>query len=100
MFPLTLIPKSLSENGEGCCGWGFWLRARRSGRSIPGAGCDARDNEARDQKTRRPEGFRGKGRLASWRLSRRPPKGILLRRASPANPCRENSTPPHFQTGS
>ena len=29
----------------------------RSGRSIPAAGCDARDNEVQSQKPRRPEGF-------------------------------------------
>ena len=30
---------------------GFWLWARRNGRSIPAAGCDARDNEVQSQKT-------------------------------------------------
>ena len=63
-------------------------------------GCDARDNEAQKQKTRRPEGFRGKGRLAALLLSRRSMKDILLRRALPSSPSLENSTTPNFQTGS
>ena len=42
-------------------------------------GCDARDNEAQEQKTRRPEGFRGNGRLAALLLSRRPMKASVLR---------------------
>ena len=92
--------KSLSENSERCCGWGFWIGARRSGRNIPGAGCDVRDNEAPSQKSRRPEGFRGKGRLASLLLSRRPTKGILLRRASPSSLSHENSTSRNSQTRS
>ena len=35
---------SLIENYERCCGLGFWLCPRRSGRSIPAAGCNDRDN--------------------------------------------------------
>jgi len=93
-------PKSLSENWEGSCGEGFWLWPRRSGPSIPEAGCKVRDNEGQRQKTRRPEGFRGLGRLASLLLGRRPTKGILPRRASPSSPARENSSLPNFQTGS
>ena len=113
--------KSLSENCEGCCGGGFWLGARRSGRSIPAAGCDARDNEAPRQKIRRPKGFRAKSSLASWLLGRRPIKGMgfpspanwfpeaescanaqgsLPRRASPASLLPENSTPRNFKTDS
>ena len=40
----------------------------RRGRSIPAAGCDDRANAAHSQKTRRPEGFRAKSRLASLLL--------------------------------
>ena len=100
------LAKSQSENGERCCGWGFGIGARRSGRRcephgpFPAAGCDARDNQAPGQKTRRPEGYRAKGRLASLLLSRRPMKGILLRRALPSSLLPDNSTPRHFQTGS
>src|SRR6185369_13493807 len=49
---------------------------------------------------RRPEGFRGKGPLASLLLSHRPLTGMLLRRASPLGLFHENRTPPSFQTGS
>ena len=62
---------------------GFWICARRSGRSIPGAGCDACDNEGQSQKTCRLKGFRGNGRLASLLLSRRPTRGMGF--PSPAN---------------
>src|SRR5712692_7242523 len=56
----------LFGNYEGRCGEGFWLWPRRSGRAQrPAAGCDDRTNAGHGQKTRRPEGFRGKGRLAS-----------------------------------
>src|SRR5215203_3700272 len=94
------LPKSLSENWEGCCGEGFWLWARRRSPSIPAAGCKDRANEAHRQKTRRPEGFLATGRLASLLLSRRSTRDILLRRASPSSLWRENSTLPNFQTGS
>src|SRR5713101_9979806 len=57
--------ESLFGNYEGCCGEGFWLWPRRRGRSIPAAGCKERVNAGHGQKTRRPEGFRGKGRLTS-----------------------------------
>src|SRR5438445_5740454 len=58
-------PKSLFGNYEGRCGEGFWLWPRRRVPSIPAAGCKERANAGHGQKTRRPEGFRGKGRLAS-----------------------------------
>ena len=61
--PNRIVPaESLPENCERCCGEGFWLRPRRRGRSIPIAGCDDRANADQSQKTRRPEGFRAKGR--------------------------------------
>src|SRR5713226_4433047 len=73
--------KSLFGNYEGRCGEGFWLWPRRRVPSIPAAGCKERVNAGHGQKTRRPEGFRGKGRLASLLLSRRSTRDILLRRA-------------------
>src|SRR5712692_9781118 len=73
--------ESLFGNYEGRCGEGFWLWPRRRVPSIPAAGCDDRTNAGHGQKTRRPEGFRGKGRLASLLLSRRSTRDILLRRA-------------------
>ena len=117
----AITPQSLSENYKGCCGEGFWLWPRRRGRRIPAAGCNDRANAGQRQKTRRPEGFRAEGRLASLLLSRRPTRGMgfpspasqipktegcaiaqcsLLRRASPSGLLRENSTPWNFQTGS
>src|SRR6266478_1120551 len=94
-------PKSLFGNYEGRCGEGFWLWPRRPWpRAAPAAGCKERANAGHGQKTRRPEGFRGKGRLASLLLSRRSTRGILLRRASPAGLFPENSAPRSFQTGS
>src|SRR6266852_5289808 len=57
--------ESLFGNYEGRCGEGFWLWPRRRVPSIPAAGCKERANAGHGQKTRRPEGFRGKGRLAS-----------------------------------
>jgi internalin A len=92
--------KSLSENSVGSCGEGFWLRPRRRGRSIPAAGCDGRANADRSQKNRRPEGFRGKGRLASLLLGPSPTAGMLPRRVSPSSLFHENRTPRNFQTGS
>src|SRR6266508_5420398 len=77
--------KSLSENSVGSCGEGFWLQPRRRGRSIPSAGCNGRANAGRSQKTRRPEGFRGKGWLASLLLGHSPTAGMLPRRASPSS---------------
>jgi hypothetical protein len=74
--PSHPVEKSLSENWERCCGLGFWIWPRRSRRNIPGAGCDACDNEGQIQKTCRPEGFRGNSRLASLLLSRRPTWGM------------------------
>src|SRR5258707_15653284 len=73
--------QSLFGNYEGRCGEGFWLWPRRRVPSIPAAGCKERANAGHGQKTRRPEGFRGKGRLASLLLSRRSTRDILLRRA-------------------
>src|SRR6266849_2295557 len=73
--------ESLFGNYEGCCGEGFWLWPRWRVPRIPAAGCDDRTNAGHGQKTRRPEGFRGKGRLASLLLSRRSTRDILLRRA-------------------
>src|SRR4029079_18695892 len=92
--------KSLSENCVGSCGEGFWLWPRRRGRSIPAAGCDSRANEGHWQKTRRPEGFRGKGRLASLLLGRRPLRVSSL--VAPRHPAFSSKTglPRNFQTGS
>ncbi|MBM3836709.1 MAG: GrpB family protein [Verrucomicrobia bacterium] len=92
--------KSVSENCAGSCGEGFWLWPRRRGPSIPNAGCKDRANAGHGQKTRRPEGFRAKGRLASLLLSRRSREDILLRRASPSGLWRENRTPRNFRTRS
>src|SRR5258708_34684597 len=91
---------SLFGNYEGRCGEGFWLWPRGRVPSIPAAGCKDRANAGHGQKTRRPEGFRGKGRLASLLLSRRSTRDILLRRASPSGLFPENSAPRSFQTGS
>src|SRR5260370_24406515 len=55
------------------CGQGGLGGAQR-----PAAGCKERANAGHGQKTRRPEGFRGKGRLASVLLSRRSTTDILL----------------------
>ena len=92
--------KSLSENCQGPCGEGFWRWPRRRDPSIPAAGCKDRANEGQRQKSRRPEGFRGKSRLASLLLCQRPLAGILPRRASPSGPFRENRASRNFQTGS
>src|SRR5258708_34755865 len=91
-------PESLFGTCEGRCGEGFWLWRRRRVPRIPAAGCKERANAGHGQKTRRPEGFRGKGRLASLLLSRRSTRDILLRRA--IRPFPENSAPRGFQTGS
>ncbi|MBM3836386.1 MAG: PQQ-like beta-propeller repeat protein [Verrucomicrobia bacterium] len=90
----------MSENCAGSCGEGFWLWPRRRGPSIPNAGCKDRANAGHGQKTRRPEGFRAKGRLASLLLSRRSREDILLRCASPSGLWRENRTPRNFRTRS
>ena len=88
------------------CGEGFWLWPRRRGpsrtgqRSIPAAGCNDRANAGHGQKTRRPEGFRGKGRLASLLLGHRPLAGMLPRRASPCSLFPKNRTARNFQTRS
>src|SRR5216684_2303948 len=98
--------KSLFGNYEGRCGEGFWLWPRRRVPSIPAAGCKERANAGHGQKTRRPEGFRGKGRLASP-CSRMPSELLrggraqrLLRRASLSGLFPENSAPRSFQIGS
>src|SRR5260370_11980814 len=98
--------ESLVGNYEGRCGEGFWLWPRRRVPSIPAAGCDDRGNAGHGQRTRRPEGFRGKGRLASpcsrmlSALLRGGRAQRLLRRASPSGLFPENSPPRSFQTGS
>ena len=94
------ITKSLSENSVESCGEGFWLQPRRRGRSIPAAGCDGRANAGRGQKTRRPEGFRGEGWLASLLLGRRPLRVSSL--GAPRHPAFSAKTglPRNFQTGS
>src|SRR4029077_18347936 len=76
-----------------------WPWPRRRGRRIPAAGGNGRANEGQGQKSRRPEGFRQWGRLASLLLGRRW-ENILPRRASPSGPIGENRTLRHFQTGS
>src|SRR6266487_6729208 len=95
-----MAAQSLFGNYEGRCGEGFWPWPRRRVPSIPAAGCKERANAGHGQKTRRPEGFRGKGRLASLLLSRRSTRDILLRRASPSGLFPENSASRSFQTGS
>ncbi|MFO1497155.1 MAG: glycoside hydrolase family 172 protein [Verrucomicrobiota bacterium] len=55
---------SLLKNDHLRCGEGSWLQPGRRGPSIPAAGCKGRANAGCGQKTRRPKGFRGKGRLA------------------------------------
>src|SRR5713226_7282174 len=98
--------QSLFGNYEGRCGEGFWLWPRRRVPRIPAAGCKERVNAGHGQKTRRPEGFRGKGRLASpcsrmlSELLRGGRAQRLLRRASPSGLFPENSAPRSFQTGS
>jgi len=97
--------KSLSENCAGRCGEGFWLWPRRrgcfhTGNRIPAAGCNDRANASHGQKNRRPDGFRGKDRLALLLLSRRSTGDILLRRASPSGLSFENIAARNFQTGS
>ena len=85
--------QSLFGNYEGRCGEGFWLWPRRRVPRIPAAGCKERVNAGHGQKTRRPEGFRGKGRLASLLLSRRSTRDILLRRAIAIRPFPRKQRP-------
>jgi len=92
--------KSVSENSVKSCGEGFWLWPRRRGRSIPAVGCNDRANAGHGQKTDRPEGFRGKGRLASLLLGHRPLADMLPRRASPGSLFPKNRTARNFQTRS
>src|SRR6266581_2223929 len=92
--------QSLFGNYEGRCGEGFWLWPRRRVPSIPAAGCKERANAGHGQKTRRPEGFRAKGRLASLLLGHRPLAGMLPRRASPSGLLPDNRPPANFKAGS
>jgi len=87
----------VSSKCSGCGGEGFGLAARRRDPNIAAAGYDGLDNEAASPKTRRPEDFRGKGRLAALLLSRRPTRGILLPRALPASLFLKNRIPDHFE---
>jgi hypothetical protein len=92
---------SLYQNEKRACGSGFW--SRRAGRrvaSIPAAGCKQRANAGHGQKTRRPEGFRAKGRLASLLLAHRSTRDMLAPRASPSSLLHENRPSFHFDTGS
>src|SRR6266704_7187661 len=95
-----MAAQSLFGNYEGACGEGFWPWPRRRVPSIPAAGCKERANAGHGQKTRRPEGFRAKGRLASLLLGHRPLAGMLPRRASPSGLLPENRPPANFKTGS
>jgi len=94
--PLQAVIESLSENCAGSCGEG----PSRTGRRIPAAGCNDRANAGHRQKTRRPQGYRGKGRLASLLL------GLIPLRASSLLAPRHPAFSPitgllrNFQTGS
>src|SRR5258706_5950788 len=92
--------KSLFGNYEGRCGEGFWPWPRRRVPRIPAAGCEGRANAGHGQKTRRPEGFRGKGWLASLLLSRRPLRVSSL--VAPRQPTffAKTGLPRNFKTGS
>src|SRR5712692_6775197 len=70
------------------------------GAQRPAAGCKERANAGHEQKTRRPKGFRAKGRLASLLLGHRPLAGMLPRRASPPGLLPENRPPATFKAGS
>src|SRR6266478_804718 len=92
-FVFVLGPQSLFGNYEEACGEGFWPWPRRRVPSIPAAGCKERANAGHGQKTRRPEGFRAKGRLASLLpggRAQRPLAGMLAHRASPSGLLLEN----------
>src|SRR6266704_5128485 len=99
-----LAPQSLFGNYEGRCGEGFWLWRRRRVTRIHAAGCKERANAGHGQKTRRPEGFRAKGRLPSPRS--RMPSELLgggrtqqkTRRRSPSGLLPENRTTANFKT--
>src|SRR6266851_4874927 len=97
----AFCPRACLETTRGAaardfgCGQGGLGGAQRHA-----AGCKERANAGHGQKTRRPEGFRGKGRLASLLLSRRSTRDILLRRVSPSGLFPENSAPRSFRTGS
>src|SRR5258706_5231686 len=92
--------KSLFGNYEGRCGEGFWPWPRRRVPSIPAAGCKERANAGHGQKTRRPEGFRAKGRLASLLLGHRPLRVCSL--VAPRHPyfCPKTGSPANFKIGS
>src|SRR6266704_3710966 len=95
-----MAAQSLFGNYEGRCGEGFWPWPRRRVPRIPAAGCKERANAGNGQKTRRPEGFRAKGRLPSLLLGHRPLAGMLPRRASPSGLLPENRPPANFKAGS
>jgi YD repeat-containing protein len=84
--------RSLTENCAGSCGGGFRLGPRRRGRSIPAAGCDDLANAGHGQTTRRPKGFRGKGRLALLLLGQRPLRASSL--VAPRQPAFSTKTGP------
>src|SRR5712692_38853 len=79
-------------------GEGFWPWPRRRVPRIPAAGCKERANAGHGQKTRRPEGFRAKDRLAPLLRGGRAQR--LPRRASPSGLLPENRPPANFKTGS
>jgi hypothetical protein len=97
---LSSVRRACLKTTRGAAARDFGCGPRRRGRHIPAAGCNDRANTGHGQKTRRPEGFRGKGRLASLLLSRRSTRDILLRRASPSGLSFENIAPWNFTTGS
>lgn len=67
---------------------------------MAAAPCDRGATKLPGQKTRRPEGYRGKGRLASLLVGQRSMKDILPPRASPSGLFPDNSFSHHFQSGS
>src|SRR5712692_10360730 len=89
----NVVVKSVFENSVRSCGERFWRRPRRRGRSIPAAGCDGRANAGCRRKIRRPEGFRGKGRLASLLLGHRPLRVCSL--VAPRQAAFSAKTGPH-----
>src|SRR4051812_16845564 len=74
------------------------MRGGEAGAS-PQRAVTVRANAGPGQKTGRPEGFRGKGRLAALLLSRRSTRDILFRRVLPSGLFPENSTPRNFFNG-
>ena len=96
----ALRPKSLSENGEGSCGWEFWVGQGGERQARPPAVCSARTNAVQAGKTRRPEGLGGEGPLAALLVGHRPLRVCFLLAPCQSNPSLPNRTLPHFQTGS